>query len=894
MVAVDPRDPDVVFALGQFKYSIGSGGFYRSDDGGNTWLDVACDQHPDFQAFAFNPSNPDEVLYGSDAGVWRSFDQGGRHGASPPLCSNTWEDLNGTVDPNTAAVYAQTGLQITQFTGVATIPTIPNRLWGGSQDNGTERKFNASNPWYDFGSGDGGYVLVDPYDGNYAYGTYYGISPYRFTTAAFFANEYITGGIDLNDRSEFYIPWVMNKVNPNQLFLGTYRVYRTNNAKAADSSDVLWTPISGDLTSGCTGTAPNGGRGCLVSALGVSSGGHGVWAGTEEGWVWYSGNAVDGANPKWKRVDNGQIPGRPVQSIAVDQSNTRVAAVALGGYNTATPGFPGHIFYTNNGGKNWQDISGNLPNVPVNSVVIDPSYPNTLYIGTDVGPFVTNNLGASWDPLGTGFPIVQTVTLDLDPWNRILAAGTHGRGAWRLVDSSTKIPALVIEKTYPDTPVGPDTDVTFHITVYNWGNTDATGVTITDKLQGPVTFVSADNGGVKKKGNIIWENLTVPAGGSITVSETLHITAEAKKNIKNKNYSVTSAEGVGAKGTPRVVKLAKPKATTLSPESQSGAGKPGDIVDYTLTVRNLGYTNDSFKLKGTGMTFPTEIRDAACANIINQTGVLAPGATEDICVRVYIANAAKKQGKNNNKQAKNAPSADDTVTIQAQSAADNQVKAKATITTYQVTKKILLVDNDDNHPDVQGYYTAALDAYGQPYDVWDLGSNPVFPVNYLNAYSTIVWFTGNSYPGPLLPYESQLAAFLDNGGGLFMSGQDILDQSAGTTSFVHDYLHINWDGSENQNDKPYASVTGVGGNPVTNGIGSVPIDANVLGNTYMDYITPIAPATAAYTEPSAETVALTVDTGTYQVMFLAFGFEEYGNATQKADVINRFMTWVVP
>ncbi|MBI4672008.1 MAG: DUF11 domain-containing protein [Chloroflexi bacterium] len=902
VIAVDPTNPDIVFALGQFKYYLGSGGFYRSDDGGNNWLDIACDQHPDFQAFAFNPSDPNEVIYGSDAGVWRSMDQGGRHGASPPLCSNTWEDLNGTVDPNTAAVYAQTGLQITQFTGVSTIPTIPNRLWGGSQDNGTERKFNASNPWYDFGSGDGGYTLVDPTNGNYAYGTYFGITPYRFTVAAFFANEIIRTGIDLSDRAEFYIPWVMNKLNPQQLFLGTYRVYRTNNAKAADSADVLWEPISSDLTSGCTGTAPNGGRGCLVSALAVSAGGHAVWAGTEEGWVQYSASAVDSANPKWNRVDHNMLPGRPVQSIAVDQSNARRALVAFGGYNQATPGFPGHLFLTNDAGKHWQNVSGNLPNIPVNSVIMDPSYPDTFYIGTDVGPFVTNNGGASWDPLGTGFPIVQTVTLDLDPWNRILAAGTHGRGAWRLVDNTTLIPGLVLEKTYPDTPIGPDTDVTFNITVTNMGNADATGVTITDKISGRNTFVSADNGGHKKKGSVVWENLTVPAGDSITVSEVWHISASAKKNIKNKNYTVTSAEGVGAKGTPRVVKLAKPKATMLSPESQSGAGKPGSIVDYTLTVRNMGYQTDSFKLKGSGMTYPTEIRDATCATVINQTGSLAPGATEDICIRVYVANAAKKQGKNNNNnnkqgkqgKAKNAPAADDTVTIQAQSASDNQVKATATINTIQVINTLLLVDQDGNNPDVRAYYTAMLDAFGQPYDVWDLNTDPVFPINYLNAYTTVVWFTGNTWPQPITAYEGELTSFLDNGGRLFMSGQDLLDQAGGTTTFVHDYLHVNWDGSEAQNDKPYASVTGVGGNPVTNGIGAVPLDSTVLGNTFMDYVTLVAPATAAFTEPGANDVALTVDTGTYKVMFFAFGVEEYGNATQKADLFDLFMAWANP
>ena len=60
-------------------------------------------------------------------------------------------------------------------------------------------------------------------------------------------------------------------------------------------------------------------------------------------------------------------------------------------------------------------------------------------------------------------------------------------------------------------------------------------------------------------------------------------------------------------------------------------------------------------------------------------------------------------------------------------------------------------------------------------------------------------------------------------------GQDILDQAAGTTPFVHDYLHITWDGTETQNDKATDSVHGVTGNPVTDGIGTVPLDHSVLG-----------------------------------------------------------------
>ncbi len=57
VIEVDPTNPDIVFAAGQFNYDIGSGGIFRSDDGGQTWKNLGFDQHPDFHALAFNPAN---------------------------------------------------------------------------------------------------------------------------------------------------------------------------------------------------------------------------------------------------------------------------------------------------------------------------------------------------------------------------------------------------------------------------------------------------------------------------------------------------------------------------------------------------------------------------------------------------------------------------------------------------------------------------------------------------------------------------------------------------------------------------------------------------------------------------------------------------------------------
>ena len=126
-----------------------------------------------------------------------------------------------------------------------------------------------------------------------------------------------------------------------------------------------------------------------------------------------------------------------------------------------------------------------------------------------------------------------------------------------------------------------------------------------------------------------------------------------------------------------------------------------------------------------------------------------------------------------------------------------------------------------------------------------------------------------------------------------MSGQDILDQAAGTTAFVHDYLHITWDGSETQNDKATDAVHGVPGSPVTDGIGAVPLDHNVLGAAFEDRITPNGGALAAFTDDTAAPDALSF-TGTYKVVFLAFPLESYGTAADKSNLITRTMTYFGP
>jgi uncharacterized repeat protein (TIGR01451 family) len=615
-----------------------------------------------------------------------------------------------------------------------------------------------------------------------------------------------------------------------------------------------------------------------VSAIGVG-GGAAVWAGSLEGLVHVSPDAQVSDDPTWTRVDSkGKVlPGRPVAGFAVDRSDYRTAYVAYNGFDASTPKTPGHVFKTTDAGRRWTDITGNLPDNPVNSITLDPSFPNTLYAATDVGPFVTYDGGAHWSRLGGDeFPAIAVWQLDLDPAHRLMAAGTHGRGAYSMRDS-VAAPALVLDKVAADTPVGPTSELAYTLTLRNIGNAPATGVTITDPVPADTSFVSASDGGTAARGTVTWSGITLAPGASKQVTLTVRLDEKIKKKkttIVNDGYRATSVQGPSANGSPTVTPIAPPYSATLTPATQTDGARTGGDVTYPLTVHNGGYRADSYALAVTG-GYAAEVLDAGCTTPLTTTATVAPGASTDICVRVTVPAGAANEAVG-------------TETVTATSTGDPSVSAAATLNTIAVAVPTLLVDGDTNDPiDSQPIYAAALTGAGAQFSTWDLAAQGDLPTHFLQAFDNVVWFTGNAYPGPLLPYESRLQAFLDGGGNLLVSGQDILDQAAGTTAFVRDYLHITWDGTEAQNDKGTDAIHGVAGT-LTDGIGAVPLDHDVLEAAYEDQITPNGGAVGIFTDASGAFDGLAF-AGSYKVVFLAFPLESYGTAAQRADLVGRVL-----
>ena len=141
------------------------------------------------------------------------------------------------------------------------------------------------------------------------------------------------------------------------------------------------------------------------------------------------------------------MPNRQVAKIAIHPSSANTVYVVFNGFDAHTPGQPGHIFKTTNGGASWQNISGNLPDVPVLSIALDPDTPGTIYLGTDIGVFRSSNDGASWAYDNAGLATVPVTDLILQQRTRLLWAATYGRGVFRLNLSRGQPPTATPTRT---------------------------------------------------------------------------------------------------------------------------------------------------------------------------------------------------------------------------------------------------------------------------------------------------------------------------------------------------------------------------------------------------------------------------------------------------------------
>jgi photosystem II stability/assembly factor-like uncharacterized protein len=424
-VRVHPTIPEIVYVLDLEVM--------KSTNSGTSWSEISGSVHVDQHALAFKPGDPNLLILGNDGGMYRTSSGG-------------------------SSFTKVQSLPVTQFYEIGIDKTNPQRLYGGTQDNGTNRTTTGGlGDWASIYGGDGFYVIVDYTNPNVIYAESQNGALGKSTNGgASFSGA--TSGISSSEKKNWSTPVVMDPNNNNVLYYGTNKVYRTTNAASS------WTAVSPDLTNG------NQARLGTVATIAVAkTNSNIIMAGTDDANVWITTN--NGTN--WNKVSTA-LPYRWVTRVAFDPTNDNIAYVTYNGLKWKDP--QPHVFRTTNRGQTWQDISSNLPDAPVNAFDIDPLRPNVLFVGSDVGAYVSFNSGGSWQFLGSGLPMVSVYDFKIHPTANYLVAGTHGRSMYKIdlaqvvgVSSNvSEVPnGFELYQNYPN-PFNPKTVINYELGIRNF------------------------------------------------------------------------------------------------------------------------------------------------------------------------------------------------------------------------------------------------------------------------------------------------------------------------------------------------------------------------------------------------------------------------------------------
>lgn len=148
-----------------------------------------------------------------------------------------------------------------------------------------------------------------------------------------------------------------------------------------------------------------------------------IYAGTDDGRLW---RTKDGGK-NWSEIRNGAVPEKFVSRIIASKYD--IATVYMTQTGKRDDDFQVYIWKSTDFGDTWQDISGNIPLGPVNTIREDPVNQNILYAGTDGAVFVSKDGGKKWDLLGN-LQFTYVHDLAIHPRDNMIIIATHGHGLW--------------------------------------------------------------------------------------------------------------------------------------------------------------------------------------------------------------------------------------------------------------------------------------------------------------------------------------------------------------------------------------------------------------------------------------------------------------------------------
>lgn len=202
---------------------------------------------------------------------------------------------------------------------------------------------------------------------------------------------------------------------------------------------------------------------------------------------------------------------------------------------------------------------------------------------------------------------------------------------------------------------------------------------------------------------------------------------------------------------------------------------------------------------------------------------------------------------------------------------------------------LLLVKDERDVFNSERFYLDVLDSLGYATQYWDIDVNGNPDTSFLKNFPVVIWYTGYDEDATISETnQNVLISYLDNGGRLFLTGQNISDE-IGNSVFMNDYLH-----ADHASNVSYYIITGIAGDPLSDGLQFLLNEGDGLDNQYsQSALNPLngGEPCLRYNGMSSYPAGVRYENDTYKTVFLSFGFEGMRQLSDRHTLMQRILAY---